>query len=382
MKSLILIDENIPLLAEALKPVLGATWQAQTYSGRYVPVDKLAQCEALFVRSVTRVDESLLAGTSVVFVGTATSGLEHVDTDYLRRHNIHFVDAPGCNSNSVAEYVTFAALEWADMQAGGTLVENAPDTRADENTLVGKTMGIVGYGHIGKKVAAYARKLGMTVLVSDPPLSERKYVFGENVESVSLEELLERSDVVTNHVPFKREGRDGAHPTVGLFGEREFARMRHGALFVHTSRRFVALEAELLPFLREGRLHAAIDVWEQEPKINKELASLAMLATPHIAGYSFEGKLRGSVMMAERFAEFFGVQPDMSVFERALAYPDKPHVDYARQQDVYDALRTSRRLDEDTDALRETLSAEDFQHVALFDKLRKNYPKRREILVP
>jgi erythronate-4-phosphate dehydrogenase len=124
-----------------------------------------------------------------------------------------------------------------------------------------------------------------------------------------------------------------------------------------------------------------VDVWEQEPRLNKDLANLALIATPHTAGYSFEGKVRGSMMMAERFGAFFGVQPDMSVFERAFAYPERPSVNFADQQNVFETLRESRRLDEDTDMLRETLATPDFQHSTLFDKLRKNYPRRREVLI-
>jgi erythronate-4-phosphate dehydrogenase len=363
MKSFILIDENIPLLAEALEPVIDGVWQVVHYAGRFLPQDKLPQCEALFVRSVTRVDESILDNTPVVFVGTATSGFEHIDTDYLRRQNIYFADAPGCNANSVAEYVIYAALRWAHER---------------DISLRGLQMGIVGYGHIGKLVAQYAQRLGMAVLVNDPPLQERKYDFGTAVEVVSLGELVERADVITNHVPFKREGK---YATVGLFSDAEFSRMKHGALFVHTSRRFVALEADLLPFLQQSRLYAAIDVWEQEPKVNKELAERALLATPHIAGYSFEGKLHGSLVMAERFGEFFGYKPQMAVFEEVLSYPDKPTADFSNQQSLYELLRDTRRLDEDTDMLLETLTAPEFQRSALFDKLRKNYPKRRETLV-
>jgi erythronate-4-phosphate dehydrogenase len=362
MNPLILIDENIPLLAEALQPAVADTWQVAHYAGRYLPADKLQRCEALFVRSVTRVDESVLGGTSVVFVGTATSGLEHVDTEYLRRQNIHFVDAPGCNANSVAEYVVYAMLKWSEQRG---------------NSLQGLSVGIVGYGHIGKLVANYAHRLDMKVLVTDPPLKDRRYDFGDVVEYTELPELLERADVVTNHVPFKREGK---YATVGIFGEKEFARMKDGALFIHTSRRFVALEAELLPHLLGGRLYAAIDVWEQEPRINKELAACSLLATPHVAGYSFEAKVNGSKVLAEQFGAFFGYKPDMTVYERALDYPERPHIDFSKPATLRDLLQTSRQLDEDTDMLIETLTTPEFQHASLFDKLRKNYPRRREIL--
>jgi erythronate-4-phosphate dehydrogenase len=362
MKPFILIDENIPLLAESLQPAVADTWQIAHYAGRYLPPDKLRQCEALFVRSVTRVDESVMNGTSVVFVGTATSGLEHVDTEYLRRQNIHFVDAPGCNANSVAEYVVYAMLKWSELRG---------------EPLQGLSVGIVGYGHIGRLVAEYARRLGMKPLVYDPLLKERRYDFGEHVEYIEFAELVERAEVITNHVPFKR---DGKYATVGMFGEREFSCMKDGALFVHTSRRFIALEAELLPHVQRGRLYAALDVWEQEPRINKELAACAMLATPHVAGYSFEGKVNSSKVLAEKFGEFFGSKPDMTVYERALDYPDRPHVDFADPDGLRETLQQSRQLDEDTDMLLETLATPEFQHAQLFDKLRKNYPRRREVL--
>ncbi len=362
--STVLIDENIPLLAESITPALGKSLKLVHFSGRNLSQEKLRHCEALFVRSVTRVDEHLLSETPVVFVGTATSGLEHIDTDYLRRQNIHFADAQGCNANSVAEYVLYALFKWAD---------------ARQMLLVGKTLGIVGYGNIGKLVASYASKLGMKVLVNDPPLKNRRYAFPSYVEYAEFGDLVERSDAITNHVPFKREGQ---YATVGMFAEREFARMRDGAMFIHTSRRFVAIEAELLPHLRSGRLYAAVDVWEQEPRVNKDLAECCLLATPHIAGYSYEGKIKGALMMAQAFGKFFGYKPDMSVFDRALARkPDEPLVDVSASFGLYELLRDSRRLDEDTDMLLETLSAPEFQHPALFDRLRKNYPLRREMLL-
>jgi phosphoglycerate dehydrogenase-like enzyme len=192
MKPVILIDENIPLLAEALQPAIHDAWQIIHYSGRYLPVDRMPHCDALFVRSVTRVDESVLDATSVVFVGTATSGYEHVDTEYLRRRNIYFADAPGCNANSVAEYALYSMLKWAELRS---------------LSLAGLTLGIVGYGHIGRLITLYARAMGMRVVVNDPPLKERRYAFGDNVEYVEFPDLLRCADVVTNHVPFKREGK-------------------------------------------------------------------------------------------------------------------------------------------------------------------------------
>ncbi len=362
MKPIILIDENIPLLAEALEPALNGASQIIHYPGRMLPMEKLGKCEALFVRSVTRVDEGILADTNIVFVGTATSGLEHVDTEYLRRQNIRFVDAQGCNANSVAEYVVYAMLEWAE---------------ARQTSLRGRSIGIVGFGNIGTRVADYAHRLGMTVLVNDPPLKAKNIAFPEYVDYTEFDDLVNSADVVTAHVPFKR---DGKNTTLGMFGEAEYARMKDGALFIHTSRRLIASESALLPHLYQKRLYAAIDVWEQEPLVNRELAGLCLLATPHVAGYTFEGKINGSRIMAEKYGEFFGVKPDMSIFERAVAREHAIIPDFDDQNGLKELLRESRRLDEDTDMLLETLATPEHQHQVLFDKLRKNYPLRREIL--
>lgn len=362
MKPLILIDENIPLLAEALAPAIQGKAKILPFSGRNMPRDKMERCEALIVRSITRVDEELLANSPVVFVGTATSGYEHIDTEYLRQKNIRFVDAPGCNANSVAEYVVYSMLLWA---------------RVREITLSGQTIGIVGFGHIGKIIAAYAAKLGLEVLVSDPPLSDRHYHFPNSVRVVPLLELLQRANVITNHVPFHRNGN---HPTVGLFGAEEIAAVQPGSLFIHTSRRFIASEAALLEGIEQKGLFTAIDVWENEPQVNKILAERCLLATPHIAGYSFEGKINGAKIMAEQFGEFFGYEPDLEVFTRAFAREQEITVRWDDHEELFELLRDSRRLHEDTDMLLETLSTPEHQHSILFDKLRKTYPKRREIL--
>jgi len=222
----------------------------------------------LLVRSETKVDESLLRGNGVKFVGTATIGTDHVDVDYLGREGIAFASAPGCNSNAVVQYV-FSALF----------------TLAQRNgfKLKGKTLGVVGVGNIGSKIVRVGQKLGMNVLQNDPP-RER---ISHDPEFRSLNELM-ISDFITIHVPYTKSGSD---PTHHLFNGERLTAMRPGSLIVNTSRGAVVDNAALKAALTAGRPGAAVlDVWEGEPDIDIELLAKCAIGTQHIAGYSIDGR--------------------------------------------------------------------------------------------
>jgi erythronate-4-phosphate dehydrogenase len=304
----------------------------------------------------------------VRFVGTATSGREHIDVDFLQKSGVEFHDARGCNANSVAEYVVVAMLLWAEKMG---------------QELQGKTLGIVGYGHIGRRVAELAHELGMKTLVSDAPFRASGGMFAPYCTEARFDELLKESDVMTNHVPLETTG---AFPTAKMFDKQAFERVRAGGLFIHASRGGIVDEAALLEAMRTKHIHAALDVWEAEPRVNALLAKECLLATPHIAGYSFEGKIRGSAMMAEMLVQFFQdqmntrLEVDWNVFENAFRTNVLPAVNIAEtsQNSILEALRKSRCLEEDTAALLATLDAPDQE--ARFDGLRKKYSKRFEIL--
>ena len=258
--------------------------------GRRIHRRDLLDADALIVRSLTRVDADLLEGTSVRFVGTATSGTDHVDRAYLARRGIEFADAAGCNASAVAEYVVAALLEISGRRAFN---------------LGGKTLGIVGVGRIGSRVRRFAEALGLDALVCDPPLQRR----GDR-GFVSFDELAGRSDIVTLHVPLTVEGHDA---TVGMVDDRWLARVRPGTVFVNTSRGEVVDEPALAGAIDDGRIRGAVlDVWCNEPRVDPVLVDRVEIATPHIAGYSVESAQRAASMMRESLAEWSGARPPAS----------------------------------------------------------------------
>lgn len=376
----IFIDENIPFLAEALRFNEEHGFTIKHFPGRSLTREALQNCLALCVRSTTRVDADLMQQTPIRFVGTATSGSEHIDLDFLREQGIFFRDARGCNANSVAEYVVFAILLWAEKRG----------FVGHSEVLRGKTLGIIGLGHIGKRVAALGERLGMHVIGYDPPLLESDNIIPngkmtiKNTTISSLHELISEADCVTNHVPLTDTGK---YATAGILDEETLSHLRSEALFIHASRGGVAEERALESVLDEKGIFAALDVWEGEPSVNTALAKRCMLATPHIAGYSYEGKVNGSVIMArelERFITKVVGKPftvDWSIFERALEQETVPRLDYNNHSQMLHELRISRALEQDTASFLKALDSD--KHREAFDGLRKSYPssERREILV-
>jgi erythronate-4-phosphate dehydrogenase len=288
-QSVIYIDENIPLLPD----VLSDCGELIKFNGRKLDNEfiKKHDCEYLFVRSTTKVNKSLLEDTNVRFVGTATSGIDHIDTQYLSSKGIHFCSAPGANANSVAEYVLYSMFLYSK-KLGISLKD--------------KTIGVVGYGNVGKIVAEYAHLMGLKVLINDPPLKNDGFLFPNNLEYVSLNEICESADILTNHVPLTFHG-EGKHPTYRLFSPDHIKKIKRSAMIIHTSRGGVIDEDTLLERINKEELIAAVDVFENEPLVNIDVAKAAIISTPHIAGYSYDGKLKGTLMMAQQFQNFSGV---------------------------------------------------------------------------
>lgn len=357
----IFIDENIPYLAESLENC-GTIVE---FKGRELTKKELIEggCEYLFIRSPTKITRDLLDETKVKFVGTATSGIDHVDVDYLEKRGVQFAYAPGSNANSVAEYTIYALLKWAK--------EKNIDIRK-------KKIGVIGYGNIGSIVAKYAHWLGMKVLVNDPPLQEENFQFPNWVEYLDLPAICRVANVNTNHVPLTFTGK---HPTHNLLNEELIKSAPKDSLFIHASRRGVVNEKALLKRLQNGEISAAIDAWENEPIINTELARRAFIATPHVAGYSRDGKLRGVVQMAQAFEKFSGEKANLQrPLDELSSYKPTKKEDFADPERIYETLKRNRKIDDDSQALKETLTLTDNERGKAFDSLRKNYPVKRESL--
>lgn len=351
----IVVNKHTPAVVEAFSH-LGTVVPLDTLE---VTAENVRHADALIVRSETKVNAQLLEGSSVQFVGTVTIGTDHVDEAYLASRGITFVSAPGSNSNSVAEYVAAALLTWS---------------RRTGEALHGKTIGIVGVGNVGSKVVRVAQALGMTVILNDPPLAratgDEKYR--------PIEELYD-ADFITLHVPLTKEGPDA---TYHLFDEKKIRALKRGAVLINTSRGPVVETNALLTALREEHLSAAIlDVWEGEPSIHVELLKSVMLGTPHIAGYSLDGKLNACRMVYEAACQFFGVQPQWNI-ESAMP-EDEAKIFISPQSTetmnvVQEAVRQAYDIELDDRLLRELISMEPSRHKSYFMKLRAEYRIRRE----
>ncbi|MBN2271088.1 MAG: 4-phosphoerythronate dehydrogenase, partial [Sedimentisphaerales bacterium] len=322
--------------------------------------DVVADADVLLVRSITPVNAGLLAGSRVKFVGTATIGFDHVDIDYLRRDNIGFASAPGSNANSAAEYVMAALLEIAQKYS---------------IDLEGKSIGVVGVGNVGSRVAMKCRAFGMEVLLNDPPLQRQS---GDD-KYLPLEELYD-CDFLTLHTPLTFEGQD---KTYHLADEEFFKSLGKRCVFINASRGAVVDSAALIAAMNMGRLQGVVlDVWENEPNIDTELLKLVDIGTPHIAGYSLDGKIAGMIMIYIAVCEHYGIEPRHSINDflpepevRQVSLDPNPsnHVEtlVAAVEAVYDIRIDDVRLR----GIQGTRSGHAGE---FFDNLRKEYPVRRE----
>jgi len=352
----ILADENIPFAREAF----GTLGDVRLSHGRRITRDHLRDVDLLVVRSITRVDEPLLAGTRVRFVGTATSGSDHVVVDDLERLGVAFYSALGCNANAVAEYMAVAWLTLA---------------RRTRCTLAGRHVGVIGVGHVGSRVVDKIRALGMVPVLNDPPKSRET---GSDTYR-PIDELLD-CDIVTCHTPLTCDGPD---PTYRLIGERFFSRLKPGAWFCNAGRGEVVDEAALGRALDLGRLGATIlDVWDHEPEIDGRLVARVDIGTPHIAGYTLEGKVNGTAMVYDAACRFLGVEPSWNAATAAPPPPVPQLTIAAAERDEVDVLAdvvtAVYPIARDCDALRRTAGMTPVERGQVFDDLRRTYPTRRE----
>ncbi len=345
----IVADNKIPFLAGALEGVA----QVEYLPGAEITRNHLLDADALITRTRTKCNRDLLEGTSVRFIASATIGYDHIDTDFCREKGIGWTNAPGCNSSSVEQYMV-SSLLWL-----------ASHRNIDLRTL---SLGVIGVGNVGSKVARAAGALGMKVLLNDPP---RERTEGSD-DFVSLEELKEQSDIISLHVPLNKGGLDNTEHLVN----REFlTHLKSGAILINTSRGAVVDEAALLEGIRSGKLSDVIlDVYITEPIINQELLEALTLATPHIAGYSLDGKANGTSMSVQAISRFFSLGLD-DWFPATMPVPENPEVlADASESDLYELLwevyNQSYDVSSDDQNLRNTPDR--------FEILRGDYPFRRE----
>ncbi|MCG4453471.1 MULTISPECIES: 4-phosphoerythronate dehydrogenase PdxB [unclassified Pseudomonas] len=352
----IVADENIPLLDE----FFAGFGEVRRLPGRGIAAAAVADAELLLVRSVTRVDQALLEGSAVRFVGTCTIGTDHLDLDYFAQAGIGWASAPGCNARGVVDYVLGSLLLLAEQQG----VE-----------LATRTYGVVGAGEVGGRLVEVLRGLGWRVLVCDPPRQ-----LAEGGDFVSLEQVIAECDVLSLHTPLER---GGAQPTHHLFDARRLAQLKPGAWLINASRGAVVDNPALRELLKQrDDLQVVLDVWEGEPQVDVELAGRCRIATPHIAGYSLDGKLRGTAQIYAAVCAHFGWPPAVSLDELMPA-PWLSELSLDAGVDPAWALTTvcravydPRRDDAD---FRRSLRGDTASQRAAFDALRKHYPMRREI---
>jgi len=355
---LIVADENIPLL----EAFFGDVGEIRRVSGRTMSAGDVRDADVLLVRSVTRVDRALLEGSGVRFVGTTTIGTDHVDLGWLEQNGIRFSAAPGCNANSVVEYVLSVLSLYAERCA------------LDDWSRL--TVGIVGVGNVGSELAEKLARLGFRVKLCDPPRAERQ---SEGTDTfVDLDEAL-ACDIVSLHTPLTRES---AHPTFHMIGERELAALTSEQLLINAGRGEVIDTAALRERLDQANAPlVALDVWEQEPRINPELVDRVWLATPHIAGYSLEGKIQGTEMIYQAISRFLGL-PTRKQAGQFLPQPALSKVSFTSAANERAAIRIALRAcydpRQDDARLRSTMRAPADERGAAFDRLRRDYPVRRE----
>lgn len=353
----ILIDEDIA--HDGLFHSLG---EVRTFPGRALndpaptQLSDLVTADALIIRSVTRIDRALLGRCPrLAFLGTVTTGTDHIDSAAVRNRGITFTDAAGCNALPVAEYV-LAAI---------TSLLNGPRP----GLLLGEfTLGILGRGRIGSIVADWAARLGMTVLACDPPLARA----GET-GLVTFDELAARADFITLHVPLTREGPDA---TAGMVNAAWLARLRPGARLINASRGEVVDEPALLAALRNGRLAAAVlDVWHGEPNVRAELVAAAALATPHFAGYSVQARRRAVLRTRDALAEWLKSPAKSGVF--SPLEPGRIGPDSHRPPAPDQIATLVKKLSDWSDRFK--VAAASGQQAAAFDALRREAHAREEL---
>ena len=346
----VVCDSHIPFLKGALEPYCDVVYA----SGSDISKDMVKDADALIVRTRTRCNAELLKGSKVRFIATATIGYDHIDTAWCESHGIKWTNAPGCNSWSVQQYI-------------GSLLVNLSHQFGFK--FKEKTIGVIGVGNVGSKVARLAALLGFRVLLCDPPRARRE----GSGQFVSLDEIIGKSDIITLHVPLIRDVEDS---TFHMFDSPRLDRMNDRQILINTSRGEVVDGKALKKTLKEKRIFtSALDVWENEPQIDRELLSLLFTGTPHIAGYSVDGKATGTTMCVQALGKFFDLPcRDWEVTEVPQSIRPLEFSIDASGKDPQEVLAEAIIHTYDVKTDDATLRAD----VDTFEKQRSNYPVRRE----
>jgi erythronate-4-phosphate dehydrogenase len=345
----IVIDRKIPFI----EGVLEKYGEVVYLEGREITRDDVRDADALIVRTRTTCNRALLEGTKVRFIASATIGFDHIDTAFCEGNSIVWTNAAGCNSSSVQQYIAAALFHLAE---------------EFQFELAQRTVGIVGVGNVGSKVANLCRALGMRVLLNDPPRERRE---GPK-EFVSLDTVIEQADILTFHVPLNLEGVD---KTLHMVDERLLSKIRKDHILINSSRGEVVESDALKSSLKKKMIaDCVLDVWEHEPNIDRELLGLVEIATPHIAGYSADGKANGTAMSVQAFSRFFGLDLDAWYPEKvplpAITTLEVECSNLGNQAVVAGLVK--RTYDVLADDARLRMSPE------TFEKQRGAYPLRRE----
>ena len=339
----IIADQNMP----HVESYFGHLGEVKLMAGREIDRQAIQGAEILLVRSVTQVNQSLLEGSSVRFVGSATAGTDHIDLNYLKKNNIQFAYAPGCNAEAVVQYVlsVFSRLkpQWLNSK-----------------------VGIIGCGNVGSRLYQKLVALGVDCRVYDPFLSPSQIP-----DLVSFNEVLD-CDIISLHTPLTT---DGEFPTYHLFNQQVLNALKPNTLLINAGRGAVIDNLALIERLKQSDgLQVALDVWESEPQINTELLDLVSLATPHIAGYSDEGKMRGTSMLYEALCTLYlggnlMQQANISIHDKQVSLDPS-------EKTLNQLLLDCYMIDADDQRMRQKLKQGDIGQG--FDELRKTYPQRRE----
>jgi len=345
----VIADDKIPFLKGILEPYSDITY----LPGRLINNEHLKDCNALIIRTITKCTGELLEGTNVSFIGTATIGFDHIDTRLCETKNIKWTNAPGCNSSSVQQYIAAALLKLA----------------ADFHfRLREKTIGIIGVGNVGTKVERIAEILGMKILLNDPPRARAE----KPDKFVDLDTIFRESDIITLHVPLNFVGKD---KTFHMIDDRAIRKMKNGVWLINSSRGEVIQTSSLKKGLHYIRFGGCIlDVWEEEPEIDLELLEKVYIGTPHIAGYSTDGKANGTSKIVRELSNVFNL-PLKNWYPEVIPQPHNPEIKIdASGKDLEDIAREAvlhtYNITEDDTRLR--FSPSDFE------KFRGDYRIRRE----
>lgn len=346
----IVVDENMPYAIE----LFSQFGEVVPLSGRTINAEDLQDVDALMVRSVTQVNAALLSqANKLAFVGTATIGIDHLDQALLQQRNIEYTNAPGCNAVSVGDYVCSALLVLAEQQSF---------------VIADKKIAVIGVGNTGAQTVSRLTALGAQVMLCDPPRVEKEGLTG----FVSLEQALQ-ADIICMHVPLVKTG---ANQTKHLLTAELLAGINQDAILVNSGRGDVIDNQALLELKKAGHgMTLVLDVWENEPTPLLELIPHVAIATPHIAGYSLEGKARGTEMIYQAYAKLLGLDADRSIRD-ILPVPAVSRVDVNQPADqafakslvhlVYDVRRD------------DAIFRKNIMKAGSFDEMRKNYLERRE----